>query len=162
MEMQNTSLKYSPSNKSIVVVRKGGLADLSVIYRIEKESFNNPYSPELILNLFALYPYGFYVAEGVDGVVGYVIFRFVGLKGHIIALAVDKSYRNNKIGSRLLSKALEVFRERGADGAWLEVRASNLQALKFYLTKGFNRIHSVKNYYRDGEDGDILYLTLSS
>jgi ribosomal protein S18 acetylase RimI-like enzyme len=66
------------------------------------------------------------------------------------------------VGSRLLDEALKIFRSVSANGAWLEVRVSNLRAIKFYLDRGFDRIKTIWGYYGDGEDAEILYISLSS
>jgi len=156
------SLNFSTLNNAVAGIRKARIGDVPAIYRIEVQSFKDPYSPLLLMNLLALYPYGVFVAESEWGVVGYMIIRIIAQKGHIIALAVDKRHRNNSIGTQMLNKAVEVFKERGVDGAWLEVRASNLHAQRFYLGRGFMRIIQVEEYYGDGEDAEILYMPLLS
>jgi ribosomal-protein-alanine N-acetyltransferase len=153
---------YSTLDKSTTLIRPTTIRDIPSVYGIEVQSFKDPYSHLLLMNLLALYPNGFYVAEVGGRIVGYAIFRFVAHKGHIIALAVDERGRNRNIGTSLLKKAIEAFKKRGASGAWLEVRSSNLRAQRFYAGRGFERIRTVQRYYSDGEDAEILYMTLSS
>jgi ribosomal-protein-alanine N-acetyltransferase len=114
------------------------------------------------MNLLSLYPYGFFVAEIGNEIVGYLLVRIIGQKAHIIALATDEKYRNNGIGTRLLDNAFEVARNRGTNGIWLEVRASNLEAQRFYIRRGFEKLKTVNSYYGDREDAEILYLPISS
>jgi ribosomal-protein-alanine N-acetyltransferase len=115
-----------------------------------------------MINLFALYPEGFYVAEDEGIIVGYIIFRQIGPKGHIIDLAVDKRVRRRGVGSQLLHRAISVFGERGLNGVWLEVRVTNIDSQLFYLRKGFKNLTLVEGYYGNGEDAYILYMPLLS
>ncbi len=160
--MLQQSSNYSRLSDLSIWIRKTKIGDIPSIYRIESESFKDPYSPLLLMNLLSLYPYGFFVAEIGNEIVGYMLVRIIGLKAHIIALATDKKYRNIGIGTRLLDNAFEVARNRGANGIWLEVRASNLEAQRFYIRRGFERLKTVNSYYGDREDAEILYLPISS
>lgn len=162
MIMPLLSSSYLTSNKCLPWIRKARIEDIPAVYRIEERSFKDPYSPLLLMNFLALYPYGFFVAEIAGNVVGYAIFREVAQKGHIIAIAVEERHRRRSIGTQLLKKVMEVFKERGAIGVWLEVRVSNLQAQRFYMDRGFERMTTVRGYYGDGEDAEIFYMTVSS
>jgi ribosomal-protein-alanine N-acetyltransferase len=114
------------------------------------------------MNLLSLYPHGFFVAELGEKIVGYMIVRIIGQKAHIIALATDVRFRNKGFGTRLLDNAFQIARIQGANGIWLEVRASNLEAQRFYIKRGFDKLKTVKAYYGDREDAKILYLAISS
>jgi ribosomal-protein-alanine N-acetyltransferase len=143
-------------------IRKVKIEDIPAVYKLEVQSFGDPYSPLLLMNLLALYPYGFFVAERDGKIIGYVISRIVAEKGHVIALAVEERFRKRNVGSELLKKAVDVFRQRGVGGAWLEVRVSNLVAQRFYADRGFKKVGTADSYYADGEDAIIFYRTLSS
>lgn len=148
---------YLTSPKSGVVVRKATAGDIPRIVRIESESFKDPYSPLLLMNLLSLYPTGFLVAESHQGILGYIIVRIVGGKGHIIGLATDEKSRGKGVGSLLVKKAMKYFKTRSAKGAWLEVRTSNINAQNFYEKRGFQPLRIIKRYYGDGEDALLLY-----
>jgi len=150
------------SPKAGVVIRKATAGDIPRIVQIESQSFKDPYTPLLLMNLLSLYPTGFLVAETHQGILGYMIIRIISGKGHIIALAVDGAIRGKGVGSNLLKKAIEYFKSRSAKGAWLEVRPSNNSALKFYGKRGFQPLHIIKGYYGDGEDALLLYHNLLS
>ncbi|RMF90594.1 MAG: ribosomal-protein-alanine N-acetyltransferase [Methanobacteriota archaeon] len=143
-------------------IRKARIGDIPTVYTLEAQSFKDPYPPLLLMRLLALYPYGFLVAEREGRVIGYIIFRTVGEKGHIISLAVEERLRKRKIGAELLKKAEEILRKMGMAGMWLEVRESNIPAQRFYARQGFKKVGVAEGYYADGEDGLIYYRTLSS
>jgi ribosomal-protein-alanine N-acetyltransferase len=143
------------------MIRLATAGDLPQIVRIEAQSFKDPYSPLLLMNLLSLYPAGFLVAESHQGILGYTVLRIIGGKGHIIALATDKEVRGKGVGSQLLKKALEYFKARSAKGAWLEVRTSNITAQNFYKKRGFQPLRIIEGYYGDGEDALLLYHNIS-
>jgi ribosomal-protein-alanine N-acetyltransferase len=78
-------------------------------------------------------------------------------EAHIVAIATHPEYRRRGIGERLLSRALELAREREARAVTLEVRVSNLPAQRLYEKFGFRRVGVRRRYYTDtGEDAIIM------
>jgi ribosomal-protein-alanine N-acetyltransferase len=71
----------------------------------------------------------------------------VGDELHINNLAVDPHWRRRGIARTLLDAALERGRVRGARRAFLEVRASNVEALALYRRHGFEAAGIRKGYY---------------
>jgi len=76
--------------------------------------------------------------------------------GHISGLAVDKGYRMEGIGKRLLKIVDHEFLTSRFDKVTLEVRKSNWGAIRFYKKQGYKRAYLIKGYYADGEDA-IVY-----
>lgn len=143
-----------------VAIRKFQVKDLKRVYEIEKESFKDPYNPFFLLQLYELFSDTFLVAEVGGRVVGYIIARRVGTRGHIIAIAVDPKYRGRGIGTILMQVILEKLKKRGVEIVWLEVRISNKRAISFYRKLGFEYTDFYPRYYADGEDAIILTLRL--
>jgi len=75
--------------------------------------------------------------------------------GHILNIAVKKIRRRMGIGNQLMEKIEEKFKENGASRVTLEVRESNIDAIHFYLNRGYQEIGRVKAYYYD-EDALIM------
>lgn len=122
------------------------------IYRIAQESFKDPYSLRLLKHIRTTNPEGFLAAEIGDKVVGYTIgiLRWDSL-GHILAIAVDKNYRREGVGSALIINVLDHLKKKGADRVRLEVRLNNEPAQNFYDKIGFESRKTVPGYYSDGE-----------
>lgn len=100
-----------------------------------------------------------YVAE-VDGlVVGFVCFRVVGDEAELLNLAVLPSSRRQGIGSRLLEQTLQDAARPGATRIFLEVRETNLDALRLYKRRGFTVSTRRQAYYSD-PPADALVLAL--
>lgn len=78
-------------------------------------------------------------------------------EAHITLLAVAPSYQRQGLGKWLLLQLLQGACDRGLQRATLEVRVSNLIALKLYESLGFKIAGQRRRYYTDGEDALILW-----
>jgi ribosomal-protein-alanine N-acetyltransferase len=78
----------------------------------------------------------------------------------VLMLAVKKEHRNHGLGTMLLNRFLLEGANRGVHIVSLEVRASNLPAIRFYQRLGFIMTGRIPNYYSNGEDGYTLSLHL--
>ncbi len=128
---------------------------------IERESFANPWRRrdfEYALdrsNGFAI------VAHQSALAVGYAIGFFVRGEFHLASLAVRRGLRQRGLGAALLSRVIEVARERGARVVTLEVRMSNASAISLYEKAGFSRIAIREDYYsHPPEDALVMMKTL--
>jgi [ribosomal protein S18]-alanine N-acetyltransferase len=110
---------------------------------------------------------GGFVAVAEEGeplhLLGFVALRRAFDEAEILSLAVDAPYRRRGTGRALVRSACEWMRREGIAAAWLEVRASNLAAIRLYSSTGF-RFHSARKwYYRNpDEDADIMRLQVLS
>lgn len=145
----------------MILVRKFRPTDLGRVYNIERRSFKDPYHVLFLMNLYDLYPEGFFVVEKNGMVIGYVISREVERSGHVVAIAVAEDHRRNGIGGVLMRRVAEHFLSVDVKHLWLEVRVSNEAAIKFYKSLGFGEQTVMKGYYSDGEDAVILERWLS-
>jgi ribosomal-protein-alanine N-acetyltransferase len=60
----------------------------------------------------------------------------------------------------LLTDAIATATAAGADRLFLEVRPSNVAAVRMYERAGFTHVRRRRRYYEDGEDADVMALTL--
>ncbi len=82
---------------------------------------------------------------------------------HLISIAVLEEHRGRGLGSRLLRRTIKIARERyHADSIYLEVRVSNVRAIKLYEKFGFRKVRIIPEYYRDGEDAFVMVLRLKN
>ena len=92
-------------------------------------------------------------------VVGFAIVNLIAPEAELETIAVDEPAQRSGIGSRLLSAIIEELREQGITDLHLEVRASNLPAIRFYESKNFKKIGVRRGYYADSEeDADLMLL----
>ena len=91
------------------------------------------------------------VAEQDGGIVGFVVSRATAPDEHeILNLAIEPDYRRRGIARALLRESMK-------SGAWfLEVRESNLPAIRLYESLGFRPVGQRKNYYFDPREPAIV------
>lgn len=68
---------------------------------------------------------------------------------------VEESYRNQKIGTKLMSYLVSIAIENKVENITLEVRASNNIAIKLYKNFGFNEV-AIRKYYYGDEDALLM------
>jgi len=101
-----------------------------------------------------------WVAEEDNAVAGFLVARKIASDLEILNFAVRPDSRERGIGSTLLRQAFDWGKTVGAGQALLEVRASNLTALRFYENRGFRVVGRRKQYYSTPID-DALVLAAS-
>jgi [ribosomal protein S18]-alanine N-acetyltransferase len=94
---------------------------------------------------------------------GFIVARLIAGEVHVNNVAVRPEIRRNRLGSRLLERALQVAQRYGATVAHLEVRAGNEVAQRLYVRCGFRATGRRRNYYRSpSEDALLMSLPLAS
>lgn len=132
-------------------------ADLEVVAAMEKEIFSTPWSKEGFLESLKNSYSKFYVAVDKE-IIGYCGIHNFGGDGEITNVAVHKKHRGKKIAFSLLTYAMEDFMKDGVESFTLEVRASNVAAIKLYKNLGFIEQGIRKNFYANPvEDALIMW-----
>ncbi len=89
-------------------------------------------------------------------IVGFLVARLVAPEVEILNLGVDLTARRRGAGRALLAEALRWGAGNGAQKAFLEVRASNLAAIEFYESRGFQLAGRRANYYSAPVEDAVL------
>lgn len=90
-----------------------------------------------------------------DKVVGYLKYLLIYDRIEIDNIYVEEEYRNNLIGSKLLSYLISIAIDNHVVNITLEVRISNEIARDLYKRFGFREVALRKFYYGD-EDGILM------
>jgi ribosomal-protein-alanine N-acetyltransferase len=102
-------------------------------------------------------------ASTCDKVCGYVIALAAGPEWELENIIVDPAMRRSGLGSQLLSALLAEACVQGCKRMLLEVRESNLAALKLYEKHGFQESGRRTGYYGNPpEDAIVMQLLFSS
>ena len=140
--------------------REASKIDIERMAELDKICFSLPwqlsdFKTEILKNRLAFY----LVCTANSVVVGYAGLWAIKPEGHITNVAVHPDYRRRGIGSKLLEDLLKQSQERfGLKDFTLEVRMSNIDAIKLYSRFGFKYAGKRKAYYRDtNEDALILW-----
>ena len=132
------------------MIRRVKLTDFQELLEIEAQaSPKSQYDLWELKILYRRFPRNFLVSFS-DQIDGYIVFS---PNGHIVSMAVRPESRRRGIGTRLIE---EVTAYCAGKSLRLEVRASNLGAIQFYLKLGFHKRAIVPGYYHDGEDAFVM------
>jgi len=138
-----------------LLIREFRKEDLADILKIERESFCDAWSEESFLREITLPFSRFLVAESEGKVIGYLIAWIVGKTCDVNRIAVLPAFRRKGVGKELLRKLFEVLQKEGVEEIFLEVRESNIPAIKFYESFGFMKIGLRKGYY--GKENALMF-----
>ncbi|MDT3994480.1 ribosomal protein S18-alanine N-acetyltransferase [Mammaliicoccus sp. H-M34] len=150
------------SNKALEI-RKMSIEDVQEVYKIENQSFTNSswsleaFYHELEKNEFAHY---FVVSLG-EKIIGYCGIWIVIDQAQITTISVDESYRSNGVGQLLLEYVMN-YASTTCTTMSLEVRIENKAARHVYEKAGFTYGGVRKNYYGDGEDAKVMWVSLKN
>ena len=89
-------------------------------------------------------------------IVGYLCLWIVFEELRLMNLAVEAGSRRRGIAKALVLHALSLARDRGAERAVLEVRASNEAARRLYEGLGFRQVAVRARYYADPIEDAVL------
>jgi len=135
--------------------------DLEEVYRINEESFTtDAWSREAFEKEFKNSFSEKFVLE-VDGkIAGYVVLWVIRDEATVMTFAVSKEYRGKGYGKLLLNESLKKLKGR-VRKVLLDVRKSNLKAIRLYKNLGFKVVKERRGYYSDGENALMMELRLS-
>jgi [ribosomal protein S18]-alanine N-acetyltransferase len=144
-----------------LVERLKDARDLDGVLAIEEASFNNPTTREWYEGELQRQEVCFiYILRTPDEpVAGFCAFWRVAEQMHINNLAIRPELRGHGLGSHLLQSVIAEAATMGAHHATLEVRRSNVAALRLYQRAGFHEAGVRRNYYTQPvEDALVLVL----
>lgn len=142
------------------LIRPMGREDLQSVSNLDKLCFSEPW-PEraFAYELTTDYSICLVAIDEDEQVIAAIVVWVIVDEAHIATIAVHPDQQHKGVGSCLLAHSLLQAYARGARSSMLEVRQSNLFALKLYESFGYQAVGFRKNYYQDNQE-DALLLTL--
>ena len=135
--------------------------DVEAVVKIEEEAYGehhwakSSFYDEMSNNLAR-----YYAAKTLDGeLVGYAGTWHIIDEGHITTIAVKKDYLRNHIGEAIVHSIIEDCYKEGVKYLTLEVRVSNIPAIKLYEKYGFQSLGTRKGYYQDNNEDALIMWT---
>jgi ribosomal-protein-alanine N-acetyltransferase len=146
-----------------VVERLDPRRDLDAVLEIERVSFANPWTREMFEHElgYAEVSHTLVIRTPAIPVAGYCVFWIVFDEIHVNNLAVTPKGRRMGLGRALLGASLAEAAALGGKRATLEVRQSNLAAIRLYEAFGF-RPAGVRTAYYSNPVEDALIFWLDS
>ncbi len=132
-------------------------SDIDRIHAIELACSQNPWTRDGIASGLSN-PYSvFWVAENQESdIIGFACSSLILDELHILEVAVGERYRNMGVGASLINQLMRTAAAGNARRAYLEVRRSNLSAIRLYEKCGFTEEAVKIGYYGDGEDAVFM------
>lgn len=144
-------------------IRNMWWSDIPHVLKIERMSFSTPWNEMAFLNEIYNTSSIVKVAVYESKIVGYICANSVIDEGHILNIAVSPDMRRRGIATAMLEKVIDELKKRGCKSVYLEVRASNTVAIRFYENFGFISVGVRRNYYTlPKEDAVVMMLVLLS
>lgn len=148
--------------RNIVVEDIPVIVEIADRCRLSRWSYTD-YTDELQRNDTAMI-----VAESASKACGFLVARFVpaevrGLDAELYNIGVYPEQQGLGIGTMLLEELVHRSCLKKIQSIWLEVRASNSSAIRFYAKHGFERASIRPNFYADPvEDAIAMRLALAA
>lgn len=132
------------------------LSDLEAIAPILETDFDDFWNYNVFKSELENGNSKYIVAKITDIIVGFAGYIPVLDEADISNIVVRKDYRNQKIGSLLLERLIDLAHYINLKVLNLEVRKSNVPAIKLYEKFGFDVCGIRKNYYDNVEDAVLM------
>jgi len=128
-------------------------SQLGEIIEITKKNLTERYNDFVYLDIQKSWPSAFIVGMSDQTVAGFICGGITGEKeARILMLAVDTPFRNNGIGTGLMTIFEQEAIKVKVNKVRLEVRTDNQVAIDFYKNHGYSITSLLPSYYNDGSD----------
>ena len=145
-------------DKAKIRVRIAKSSDLDDIYDLDVQTFAMPWSKEALSYDILENDDAFVIVAEYEGeFAGYADIWTVLDEADLNSIAVRVDFRRKGIGDAIMLAMTEMLSANGVATINLEVRVSNMPAIKLYKKCGFNECGVRPGYYLDnGEDALIM------
>lgn len=136
------------------------VADVDDVLALEVSVYPHPWSRGNFTDSLASGYHGWTLRDDAGALVGYFLLMDVVDEAHLLNVAVGAGHQGQGIGLYLLDKVVACARGLSLTSVLLEVRPSNLRALRIYERYGFAEIGRRKAYYpaHDGQREDAIVM----
>lgn len=142
-------------------IRKCKFEDILALSELEKTCFKSEgYGYTMLASMFENANFSILVAEDGGEIIGYGCAETVCENSDLEKVVVAEAFRKSGVGTAIVNALIEDAKSRGAEKMFLEVRVSNVNALKLYLENGFSGVYARTRYYSDGEDCLVMSRTI--
>jgi len=137
------------------MIRRGNVNDSNDISAIETRVFRHPWNKNQILQELKQENGKVVYVEIEEAIMGYIMIQTMKDEAQILNIAVDLPFQHRGFGKKLLKYTLGELGTK--TDVFLEVRESNLPAIKLYSEFNFEEIGVRDQYYSDGEDAIVMF-----
>ncbi len=139
------------------MIRRIKEEDLAAINEIHSKRFAQDFDFE---NYIEGHPFNYGIVRvHDDNVVGYLVAQTIFESSDLFYVAVHPDFLRLGHGQQLMDQYFKDCRMGEVINLSLEVRVSNVAAIKMYEKYGYVAVTTRKNYYADGEDAVLMVQT---
>lgn len=165
IKVPNTVLQLSRTGgrlRDTLCLKAATLDDVDAIADIEAMSFSAPWPRSAFAEEITHRKWSRVVGAFTSGeLVGFMVYWLVANELHLLNLAVHPKMRRHGVGWRLIDFMVTDASRKQLSAILLEVRTSNVAALRLYRNFGFEDLTIRPGYYADnGEDALVMLLEL--
>ena len=144
-----------------IIVKELSKDDVDRVFEIESQAYGeHHWSKDAFYSEINNKVAKYYTASLDDGqVVGYIGTWHIVDEAHITTIATSKDFLRNKIAETLIVKSLQDCYNEFIKYITLEVRISNIPAIKLYEKYGFKSLGTRKGYYQDNNEDALIMWT---
>jgi len=142
---------------ALVEIRTMTYSDLKQVIVVEKKSYPHPWTPGIFRDCLRV-GYTSWVMTLDKTVIGYGVVMLSPGEAHVLNICIDPEYQAKGLGRYLLHHLIKQSNRTDVDMILLEVRRSNVNAQRLYLSEGFHELGVRKAYYptEDGREDAII------
>jgi ribosomal-protein-alanine N-acetyltransferase len=142
----------------MIELRPLKLRDLGAVERVERRSYASPWSRSMFASELAKPSslcLGAFETEPKQLIGFLIISRYVDA-WHVMNIAIDPDHRRRGVATMLLERLFELTAGNGERGYTLEVRVSNVGAIRLYEQLGFRARGVRRGYYTDNREDALI------
>lgn len=139
-----------------MTVREMTRADVEAVCRIERECFSMPWSAADFLEMIEADYAHYYVAQEAGQIVGCCGIRNLAGEGEITNVAVAPGARRQGIGRKMMEHLLQEASVHQIGACTLEVRISNIPAIRLYESLGFRGEGVRPRFYEKPQEDALI------
>lgn len=141
-----------------LIIRKMQPEDVKEVSELEAETFSMPWSEKAFAEMAEADHAIYVVAVYQDHIIGNCGVRNILGEGEITNVAVSSKYRGFGVSKIMLQKLLDEGKRDGIEAFMLEVRKSNIPAIRLYQSLGFELSGIRPRFYeRPVEDALVMW-----
>jgi [ribosomal protein S18]-alanine N-acetyltransferase len=147
--------KLSPEAAVFTALNAG---DVPSLVQLEQACFSQPWGEAECTASFTQQAFMAYGLKQGLVLVGYVALYHTFDELEILNIAIAPAWRQQGMGTRLLSLTLQEACKKGISRAVLEVRTGNAPAMALYKAQGFVPVGRRRQYYADTGEDALIYV----
>lgn len=141
----------------MIIYRMMNAGDISQVAAIENEIFSIPWSEQAFAESLNNDNTIFIVADEEGEICAYCGIYISFECGNISNVAVKEEFRNRHIATEMLKELMKQAGEKNVTDITLEVRQTNVAAIKLYEKLGFKEEGIRKNFYEKPTEDALIF-----